>query len=757
MQLNERGTLLGIHAQRDGFFDVLRQAAGQGTPIPLVKKTESQTAFADVKRDSPDTLTMGRVIHGLDGLQGIANEGQMTDQRAREWASAVMNPTFSYLGQNPGLVEHLDIWEVVNEPDPPTVQGWHNFGLVMRECVRLGRERLPGLSWAIGSFNAGTPEWNEAQAFLDSGVLSVAPEHTILAVHEGILDPSWPIDYGHGELIPGAPAVPEHGGSMVGRIAYFAELAGDDMVPVVVSEAYLQAYDDEGEAARRAMWMDDFYSQLWFVLAFCPFTHSPTKQWDDQDYSGMYPRLLPYMVDVADRQNATRSETPQPPPVDQFVWDASLERDTINEDAALQRAIFARGMVPYATEFWQRRPETDEIYAIQTAYDWPTRTRAVAYAKVPDWGNVRVITGPDAGAIPIVFAAWPTDFRVITQRFGVGDYSRFSLPGHDGVDLRAPTSTPVYAVQRGTVAFAGTGEAYGNFVIVDHGLGVTTAYAHCERLLVTGGQEVQAGEQIATADDTGNSSGSHLHLTLKWAGHTYTDANGVSWPRNYFDPTPLLMPFDPTFVGEEKETIDLLPYLMGAHGHSHEMQYSLGGKTGTHPLQMHHDGQSFYIVKGWDGEYESLYYDDEVLYRDVDTSEAPNRFYVQRTIEDGKEYDGAPWAARHMAVGDTFHRQPRVVHFWQDTCKVRLQGDPASTLTLLAHHDSLTFSRTGITVEDVVVLSWSGGERYFFARGESLVGFEVGSGWSYISERHNRSLSRNLPPCYVAKTRYWRT
>lgn len=209
-------------------------------------------------------------------------------------------------------------------------------------------------------------------------------------------------------------------------------------------------------------------------------------------------------------------------------------------------------------------------------------------------------------------------------------------------------------------------------------------------------------------------------------------------------------------ASEPAPTLDLLPYLMGQNGHSHEMAYNLGGKTGTHPLQMHHDGQSFYIVKGWNGEYESLYYDDGYIYRDIDTSEAPNRFYVQRTIEGGKEYDGHPWAARHMAVGDTFHRQPHVVHFWQDTCQVRLQGDPASTLTLLTHHDSLTFSKTGISVKDVIVLSWSGGERYYFARGESLVGFEVGDGWSYISERHNRQLTRNAPGCYRGFPRYWR-
>jgi murein DD-endopeptidase MepM/ murein hydrolase activator NlpD len=623
------------------------------------------------------------------------------------------------------------------------------------------------------------------QAFLESGVLDGAPDDVVLCIHEGVLNPGEPIDAGLGELIPGAPSVPEHGGSMVGRIAYFAELAGPDMVPVVVSEAYLQAYGDEGEAARRAMWMDEFYSQLWYVLAFCPFTHSPTKQWDDQDYSGMYPRLLPYMADVAGRQNATRPEGKPEQTVEQFVWERALELAPTNTEAALQKVLVASGQyMPYGRERWQKHEPSGDVYAIQPAIDWATDKRAAAFARVPDWGNVRVITGPGGEQPqPTLFSApvgtaeeresgviWPGDW-VDANPF----LNLYTLGGkqvyHTGADLNLNTpywnadkDAPIYAAADGVVIFAQrvpSPSTWGRLVVIRHGEHLHTRYAHMATMLVQQNQTVRAGEPIGTIGGAEFGLADHLHFDVSHSG--VLEADPRHWPGsnlqgvidNYLPPLDFLLenggkPEPP------KDTIDLLPYLMGAHGHSHEMQYNLGGKTGTHPLQMQHDGQSFYIVKGWSGEYESLYYDDAVIYRDVDTSEAPNRFYVQRTIEDGKEYDGAPWAARHMAVGDTFHRQPRVVHFWQDTCKVRLQGDPASTLTLLAHHDSLTFSRTGITVEDVVVLSWSGGERYFFARGESLVGFEVGSGWSYISERHNRSLSRNRPPCYVALPRYWR-
>jgi murein DD-endopeptidase MepM/ murein hydrolase activator NlpD len=86
---------------------------------------------------------------------------------------------------------------------------------------------------------------------------------------------------------------------------------------------------------------------------------------------------------------------------------------------------------------------------------------------------------------------------------------------HDGLDIAAASGTPVRAVGAGTVVSAGWQDGYGNTVVLDHGDGVTTLYAHNSELVVTPGQRVSAGELISKVGSTGDSTGPHLHLEVK--------------------------------------------------------------------------------------------------------------------------------------------------------------------------------------------------------------------------------------------------
>lgn len=85
---------------------------------------------------------------------------------------------------------------------------------------------------------------------------------------------------------------------------------------------------------------------------------------------------------------------------------------------------------------------------------------------------------------------------------------------HAGVDLMAPMSNPILAALPGIVTYSGGagGTGYGNHVILDHGGGIETVYAHFMSNSVSAGQSVTAGQQIGLADSTGNSTGSHLHF-----------------------------------------------------------------------------------------------------------------------------------------------------------------------------------------------------------------------------------------------------
>lgn len=105
---------------------------------------------------------------------------------------------------------------------------------------------------------------------------------------------------------------------------------------------------------------------------------------------------------------------------------------------------------------------------------------------------------------------------------------------HSGVDFSAPNGTinkePIYAAQAGEVIFAGTRGGYGNYIIVDHGKGITTCYAHCSSIGVTTGQQVKQGQVIGKVGDTGSSTAPHLHFEVRIDGATTQPMNYVTLP-----------------------------------------------------------------------------------------------------------------------------------------------------------------------------------------------------------------------------------
>ena len=138
---------------------------------------------------------------------------------------------------------------------------------------------------------------------------------------------------------------------------------------------------------------------------------------------------------------------------------------------------------------------------------------AASVTKVSDVNGIKFTVKPVSG--------------IITSRFGY----RISPGGigstnHKGLDIAAGCGTPIYAAAAGTVEFSGTKGASGKLVIINHGNGVKTYYAHCNSLKVSAGQTVEAGTNIATVGKTGTATGYHLHFEVR--------VNGVSKnPQNY--------------------------------------------------------------------------------------------------------------------------------------------------------------------------------------------------------------------------------
>lgn len=110
---------------------------------------------------------------------------------------------------------------------------------------------------------------------------------------------------------------------------------------------------------------------------------------------------------------------------------------------------------------------------------------------------------------------WQQPLQIPGQITSAFASQRSSSGPHHGLDIAVPAGTPILAAHGGTVLEAGwKSNVYGLAVVVDHGNGWQTLYAHCSRVLVQPGQQVTQGQQVALVGSTGNSTGPHLHLEL---------------------------------------------------------------------------------------------------------------------------------------------------------------------------------------------------------------------------------------------------
>ena len=89
---------------------------------------------------------------------------------------------------------------------------------------------------------------------------------------------------------------------------------------------------------------------------------------------------------------------------------------------------------------------------------------------------------------------------------------------HSGIDIPAPFGTAVAAAADGVVAEAGYEPSRGNYLVLDHGNGMTTLYAHCQELLAEAGEKVTAGDTVALVGATGMATGPHLHFEVRQDG-----------------------------------------------------------------------------------------------------------------------------------------------------------------------------------------------------------------------------------------------
>jgi len=123
-----------------------------------------------------------------------------------------------------------------------------------------------------------------------------------------------------------------------------------------------------------------------------------------------------------------------------------------------------------------------------------------------------VVAPPSASAVKGNKMNWPTVGHRITQYY---------TWRHHGLDIANKIGTPIYAADAGTVEMAGWGTGYGNQLVINHGGGKKTRYAHASKLYIKKGDKVTKGQSIAAMGSTGWSTGSHLHFEVIINGRKY--------------------------------------------------------------------------------------------------------------------------------------------------------------------------------------------------------------------------------------------
>ena len=128
------------------------------------------------------------------------------------------------------------------------------------------------------------------------------------------------------------------------------------------------------------------------------------------------------------------------------------------------------------------------------------------------------------------YLLWPLPgYHYITSYFGPRDLAGYKY--HYGIDISGSGvyGHDIVAAESGTVLLAQTDKSWGKFLLIDHGNGMLTRYAHCSKLLVSQGDRVKRGQVIAKVGDTGNVTGPHLHFEVYEGDQRYN-------PLNYLDP-----------------------------------------------------------------------------------------------------------------------------------------------------------------------------------------------------------------------------
>jgi len=285
---------LGIHSiLQDDTVNVVQELAAAGARMPTVKAVEAIDWLSQVKAVDPKIITMGRFIKGADGM---SVEAPSLEGNLRKTAQDVMVQLFPKWERHRSYV---DYWEIINEMDPPTVDGHRRLAELMIHMMDLAEPE--GYKVALFSYSLGVPEWEEIKAIVGTGVFGRAKAGGhVLALHEY----AFPIDKWYGDSLPGQPAYPNRG-PLSCRYRWWYEdflKPRDEVVPLYITEVNLATNSrllEPAEWIRQMAWYDARLREDYYVVGAHIFTMgAPNQDWDDYKFKRMLPLLKAHIVSL---------------------------------------------------------------------------------------------------------------------------------------------------------------------------------------------------------------------------------------------------------------------------------------------------------------------------------------------------------------------------------------------------------------------------------------------------------------------------
>ena len=195
----------------------------------------------------------------------------------------------------------------------------------------------------------------------------------------------------------------------------------------------------------------------------------------------------------------------------------------------------ARELEQEVARLLEREAQVEELAQtlteVEAAYD---NLRSLFGADAPDgvelWlppttGRPRARASADPGE-----AGLPTDWPLTERGFVTQALLAEEGAEHPGIDIAIPSGSYVRAAGSGTVAETGEDRTYGNFVVIDHGVGYRTLYAHASLILTAEGQPVRKDEVIALSGSSGRSTAPHLHFEIQHEGEPIDPLTLVTQP-----------------------------------------------------------------------------------------------------------------------------------------------------------------------------------------------------------------------------------